>query len=97
MSSIPITIPNTPPAARVGTALQSSKLAIQVFSPAGVMVRLGKSRDELDNPLPFGRPAGYQFDSTSGIIELQWQGEVWLEGLPTNASLPIVSVEVTSL
>jgi hypothetical protein len=94
---IPRTIPNTAPAQRVGTAIQSSKLSIQVLSAAGVFVRLGKSRDELDNPLPFSGPSGYQFDSTAGVVELQWIGEVWLEGNPTNAAVPVVTVDVTPL
>ena len=93
----PITIPNTSPAARVGTALQSSKLAIQVLSAAGVFVRLAKSRDELSDALPFNGFAGYLFDSTVGVVELQWIGEVWLQGVPTNGSLPIVTVEVTPI
>jgi hypothetical protein len=90
-----ITIPNVAPAARVATAIESSKLHVQVLSAAGVFVRIAKSRDELDNPLPFSGPIGYTFDSTAGIIELQWQGEVWMEGLASNASNPLVTVDVT--
>jgi hypothetical protein len=93
--SIPITVPNKAPAVRVGTALTASKLDIQVLSPAGVFVRVGHSRDELDNPLPFSGPAGLQLDSTVGILEVQWQGEIWMEGLPANASTPVVTVNVT--
>lgn len=95
--SLPITIPNVAPAARVGTALQSSKLDVQVLSAAGVFVRIGHSRDELDNPLPFAGATGFQLDSTSGLVELQWLGEVWMEGLPSNASQPVVTVAVTPI
>jgi hypothetical protein len=94
---LPITIPNVAPAARVGTALQSSKLDVQVLSPAGVFVRIGHSRDELDNPLPFAGEAGFSLDSTSGLVEIQWLGEVWMEGLASNASQPLVTVNVTPL
>ena len=93
--SLPFTIPNVAPAARVGTALVPSKLGVQVLSAAGVFVRIGKSREELDNPLPFGGAQGYQLDSTAGYVELQWEGEVWMEGLPSNASNPSVVVSVT--
>lgn len=93
--SLPISIPNVAPAQRVGTALTPSKLDVQVLSPAGVFVRVGHSRDELDNPLPLLGAAGLTIDSTAGIVEVQWLGEVWMEGVATNASQPIVAVNVT--
>jgi hypothetical protein len=94
---LPITVPNVAPAARVGTAIVASKLDVQVLSAAGVFVRIGHSRDELDNPLPFGGATGFSIDSTSGLVELQWLGEVWMEGLASNAAQPVVAVTVTPI
>jgi hypothetical protein len=92
---LPISIPNTAPAVKVGTAWVQSKLDIQVLSAAGVFVRIGHSRDELDSPGPFTGPQGFQIDSTSKLVEIQWLGEIWMEGLPANASQPLVVIGVT--
>jgi hypothetical protein len=89
------TIPNDAPQ-KVGSAAVSSKLDVQVLSAAGVFIRIAKSRDELLNPLPFGGNQGITFDATAGLVELQWQGDIWICGVIGNASQPLVDVRVTS-
>jgi hypothetical protein len=88
-----ITISNTSPQ-RCGTALVPSKLDVQVLSAAGIFVRIGGSRDELATPLPFGGNQGTTFDSSAGLVERQWLGEVWIVGLASNASQPVIEVSV---
>jgi hypothetical protein len=89
-----MTISNSAPQ-RCGTAAKGSKLDVQVLSVAGVFIRIGKSRDELNTPLPFSGQQGISFDSTAGLIELQWEGEVWICGVAANAVQPVVDVKVT--
>lgn len=89
-------IPNTGPAQKCGVAYTPSKLAVQVLSPTGVFVRVGKSQDELATPLPFQGNQGITFDATAGVVELQWVGEVWIAGVPTNASQPFIDMRLTS-
>jgi hypothetical protein len=88
-------IPNTGPAQKCGTAYTPSKLAVQVLSPTGVFIRIGRSQDELATPLPFQGNQGITFDATAGVVELQWTGEVWIAGVAANASQPFVDVRLT--
>jgi hypothetical protein len=88
-------IPNTGPAQKCGTAYTPSKLDVQVLSPAGVFIRIAKTQDELATPLPFQGNQGLTFDSTAGVVELQWLGEVWIAGVAANASQPFIDVRMT--
>lgn len=76
---------NNPPAVKIGYLPFSGKIHVQVIT-AGVVLRLGHSREDLDTPAPVGTPAGLQFNSNQNLVELDWIGEVWAVGLSTNAS-----------
>ncbi len=89
-----MTVPNAAPQ-KVGTAFSPGKLDVQVLSAAGVYIRIARSRDELLTPLPFAGNQGNTFDSTAGLVEFQWFGEVWVCGVSGNASQPVIDLRMT--
>jgi hypothetical protein len=87
------TLPNTKPAYRLGSARAGQKVHLLVVTP-GVTVRIASDRNSLELDTPFGGSQGLQFTSLSGVIEMQWNGEIWAQGVAANASLPVVDFSV---
>jgi hypothetical protein len=83
------TIPNSAPAIKIGNVAQGSRMHVQVLNGAGaISCRFANRQEVLDNPLPFGGNQGFVLTSDDGLVELIWEGDVWAEGLPANASQP---------
>lgn len=90
-----IAIANSSPAQKIGTVPPGGKLHLQVLT-ASVTVRIAADRDSLDTPYPLSGAQGFPFDSTYGIVELQWLGEVWAEGIAANGAVqPVIEFSIS--
>jgi hypothetical protein len=82
---ITILIKKTPPAYKLGRVKAGSKMHAAVLN-AGPVVIISASREALEITSPFLPLSGYRIDSTSGLVEIQLEGEYWAIGDPANAA-----------
>jgi hypothetical protein len=102
MSMVIVQAPNSAPALKVATLNVTQKLHLRLLnsvstdnSNLGTIVRFGKSRDVLDLPVAPSMPQnGHRLLQSDGMIEMQWDGDVYLEGTTGNTVLPQVALEI---
>lgn len=95
-SMIPVLqIPNTQPSLKVGYVRGKGHIRFKVLT-ASVTVRVGASREFLDQGVPFvGAPNGEQYTSLDGSVSLPWEGDIFMGGVVGNGSIPLVQLTIT--
>lgn len=95
-------VPNPPNRAIwVGRIVPRRKVHITVLFPAPPavgIISLAKDRDTLESPPPFGaagaQPAGIPVTNATGTAEIEWLGDLWAIGDPTNPAVPRVEFDL---
>jgi hypothetical protein len=96
-----IQVPNVDPPLKVATVKRGQKLHMRLFNNVatdngnlGTIVRYSRERTDLMDPTPFLPQAGHRLLQADGMIELNWEGDVWVEGTTGNTVQPQLSFGV---
>lgn len=88
MAQILVIVGNVAPAQKLGYATPGQKIHMRVLNGAGaILLRFAQSRELLDSPSPFFPDTqGYIITSLDGLVEVQWEGDIYAEGVVANAA-----------
>jgi hypothetical protein len=70
------------------------KIHATVLTPSRT-VRLARDRSVLDNESTANpNPGGLTINDTTGTVELEWEGDLWIHGVLANAGTTFLELDV---